>query len=111
MITRWALTVIIALTLSSQTSANDLFIEAYGDSLELSLIQKNGQDNTLDLYISGDSNTADVVQDGNYNTATISLTGPEPTSTTINQTGNNFSTTVTQYCATTGGCSVTVTQY
>lgn len=87
-----------------------MFLEAYGDSIELSLIQKNGQDNDLDLYVSGDYNTADIVQDGNYNTVDIIQSGPEPTTTTIYQNGDNKNFTVNQYCTTQGGCSVTVTQ-
>ena len=106
----WALAIILS-TLPNVSNANDLFLEAYGDSIELSLIQKNGQDNDLDLYVSGDYNTADIVQDGNYNTVSIIQSGPEPTTTTIYQNGDNKNFTVNQYCTTQGGCSVTVTQY
>lgn len=112
MITVWARVLTIALILNSQTSwANDIFLEAYGDSIELSLIQKNGQDNSLDLYISGDYNTADIVQDGNNNVVDIIQSGTEPTTTNVYQLGDNKSFTVNQYCTTPGGCSVTVNQY
>jgi len=112
MITVWARVLTIALILNSQTSwANDIFLEAYGDSIELSLIQKNGQDNSLDLYISGDYNTADIVQDGNNNVVDIIQSGTEPTTTNVYQLGDNKGFTVNQYCTTPGGCSVTVNQY
>ena len=112
MTTRWVLIATIALTLFRSTSwANDIFIEAYGDSIEMSLIQKNGQDNDIDLYVSGDYNSTTVTQDGNYNTANIIQSGPEPVTVDILQTGDNFSTTVNLYCTTPNGCSVTVTQY
>jgi len=111
MTTVWARVLTIALIFSSQTSwANDIFLEAYGDSIELSLIQKNGQDNSLDLYISGDNNKATIVQDGNYNVVDIIQSGTEPTTTNIYQLGDNKNFTVNQYCTTQGGCSVTVTQ-
>jgi len=113
MTTGWvkALTIALMLFNATKSFANDIFLEAYGDSIELSLIQKNGQDNNIDIYANGNNNSISIVQDGSYNIADVTQTGPEPTTTTINQTGDNFNTTVTQYCNTQGGCSVTVTQY
>jgi len=101
---------IVLILFGGSVWANDIFLEAYGDSIELSLIQKNGQDNDLDVYVNGNYNTVNVVQDGNYNTFTIEQTGTQPTTTNVYQNGDNFSATVTQYCTTQGGCSVTVTQ-
>lgn len=106
-----AAVIILILLKSTNVFANDIFLEAYGDSIELTLIQKNGQNNDLDLSISGDQNTASIVQDGNYNTVDIIQSGTGPTNTNVNQTGDNFNITVTQYCNSQGGCSVTVTQY
>lgn len=112
MTTGWAKALTIALTLFSQTSwANEIFLEAYGDSIELSLIQKNGQNNSLDLYVSGPNNIATIVQDGNSNVVDIIQSGTEPTTTNVYQLGDNKNFTVNQYCTTQGGCSVTVTQY
>ena len=112
MTTGWAKALTIALTLFSQTSwANEIFLEAYGDSIELSLIQESGQDNIIELYINGNYNTADIVQEGNNNVVDIIQSGTEPTTTNVYQSGDNKGFTVNQYCTTQGGCSVTVNQY
>ena len=112
MITGWVRAAVMMLILFKSTNllANDIFLEAFGDSVELTLIQKNGQNNDLDLSISGDHNTASIVQDGNNNTVDIIQSGTEPTNTSVYQLGDNKNFTVNQYCTTQGGCSVTVTQ-
>ena len=67
MITRWALTVIIALTLSSQTSANEIYIEQTGDNLALTVNQKGSNNQikgrtTVDAPIDGANNTVVINQ-------------------------------------------------
>ena len=109
----WATALATALILFNATNAwaNEIFLEAYGDSIELSLIQESGQDNIIELYINGDYNTADIVQEGNNNVVDIIQSGTEPTTTNVYQSGDNKGFTVNQYCTTPGGCSVTVNQY
>ena len=103
-----ALAVVIAFA-SSKSNANDIFIEQYGDSFEMSLIQKNGSNNYFDLYSNGDTFTYDVVQDGNDNDVILILSG-NPTDVTINQTGDDFGIAI-NYTCTGESCSMSVTQY
>jgi len=61
MITRWAQIVIIALTLSSQTSANEIYITQSGDGLSLEM-QQRSKDNYISYNETGDDNTVKVYQ-------------------------------------------------
>src|SRR6056300_617957 len=65
MITRWAQIVAIALTLSSQTSANEIYIDQAGDNLDLTVDQK-GSNNQIKGLPSGDADIS-----GNNNTVAI----------------------------------------
>lgn len=106
----WVLIQTTLLLLSSHSSANDLFVEMYGDSQELSLIQKNGQNNDAELYITGDENIAIIVQDGSSNYINLTQSGDYSTTTSINQTGDNKGLTIDNYCTNPSGCSISVTQ-
>jgi len=94
MITRWALTVIIALTLSSQTSwANEIYINQAGDDLTMTVVQDGwanefqfcatdtSDSNCIDLNGNtpgwsrghdSDDSTVDVSQTGNENIVRMS---------------------------------------
>ena len=87
MITRWALTVIIALTLSSQTSANEIYINQAGDGLSLEM-QQRSKDNYISYNETGDDNTVKVFQ-GMHDDGSIDTdeTGGHEAYWTI--TGNN----------------------
>jgi len=61
MIIRWAQIVIIALTLSSQTSANEIYITQSGDGLSLEM-QQRSKDNYISYNETGDDNTVKVYQ-------------------------------------------------
>ena len=98
---------------SSKSNANDIFIDAFGDSYEMQIIQKNGSDNDFDLNAIDGEHILDVVQDGNNNSANVTLSGSNPTSITLNQTGDNLGYTLTHICTNPGidgYCHVIVTQ-
>ena len=71
MITRWALTVIIALTLSSPINANEIYITQSGDGLSLE-VQQRSADNYVSLNSTGGSNNITIRQ-GMHDDGTIDL--------------------------------------
>ena len=87
MITRWALTVIIALTLSSPINANEIYINQAGDGLSLEM-QQRSKDNYISYNETGDDNTVKVFQ-GMHDDGSIDTdeTGGHEAYWTI--TGNN----------------------
>ena len=105
-----ALAVLTAST-SSKSNANDTFINAFGNSFEMQIIQKNGSNNDLDLDVTGDYHVIDIVQDGNGNVADITIDGIYPTELNLYQDGNSFSYILNQYCTNSAGCVINVTQY
>ena len=96
---------------SHSSSANDIFLEAFGNSFEMTLIQKNGVDNDLDLDITGDEHIIEVVQDGNGNISSITIDGDYPTDISVLQSGDNLSYILNNYCTNSTGCIISVTQY
>jgi len=87
MITRWAQIVIIALTLSSPTNANEIYINQAGDGLSLEM-QQRSKDNYISYNETGDDNTVKVFQ-GMHDDGSIDTdeTGGHEAYWTI--TGNN----------------------
>ena len=105
---------IITLALPNRSNANDLWIEAFGNSFEMDLIQKNGQNNDLQLYVYGDYHLMDIIQDGNNNLADITVDGLYPTNLTLYQNSNNQSFQLNYYCNNPGFdgyCYINVVQY
>ena len=84
----------------------------YGNYNDVYARQEGNQDKTLNLTINNSSNDVDMIQKGSAtHTATVTLSGTY--STTLNmlqQGGTAQSYTLSQTCATVGGCSVSVTQ-
>ncbi len=110
----WVLAAAALLTSNKATNANDIFIDQFGDSFEIELIQKNGSGNQFDLYSSGNNFTYAIVQDGNANTANLTLTGPNPINFISNQTGNNLNYNLLYSCTNpdaSGVCNISVIQY
>ena len=105
-----ALAAVTAFT-SSKSNANDIFLQAFGNSFEMQIIQKNGSNNDLDLDVTGDYHVIDIVQDGNGNVADITIDGIYPTELNLYQDGNSFSYILNQYCTNSAGCVINVTQY
>ncbi len=84
----------------------------YGNYNDVYTRQEGNQDKTLNLTINNSNNDVDMIQRGSAtHTATVTLSGTY--STTLNmlqQGGTAQSYTLSQTCATIGGCSVSVTQ-
>ena len=74
MIIRWVQIVAIALTLSSQTSANEITITQIGDRLDLDITQKGGNNAVKEYFwdsvIDGDDNTVLFHQEHSNGTST-----------------------------------------
>ena len=105
-----ALAVLTAST-SSKSNANDIFLQAFGNSFEMQIIQKNGSNNDLDLDVTGDYHIIEVVQDGNGNVSSITIDGDYPTDISVYQNGDNLSYILNNFCTNSAGCVINVTQY
>jgi hypothetical protein len=82
------------------SSYNDVYVEQRGDGAK-----------TLNLTISNNDNDVSVVQRDTGHTATINLSGSYGTALNLLQQGTTTqSYSLSQSCATVGGCSVSVTQ-
>src|SRR6056300_7584 len=97
MITRWAQIVAIALTLSSQTSANEIYIDQAGDNLDLTVDQK-GSNNQIKGLPSGDADIS-----GNNNTVAINQGYEGNNLIEMSIDGSNNDVTVNQERTANGG--------
>ncbi len=95
---------LLALVLGTSTSANEIYIEQIGDTLDLDITQdgENNQfgDSTTDVTLDGDSMTFDITQTGNSNDIAAVIKGNTYTGT-WEFTGNN--NTVDLLCDSTSG--------
>jgi hypothetical protein len=84
----------------------------YGNSNDVYTRQESNQDKTLNLTIYNSYNDVDMVQKGSAtHNATVTLSGSYSTTLYMLQQGPTAqSYTLSQTCATVGGCSVSVTQ-
>jgi hypothetical protein len=84
----------------------------YGNSNDVYTRQESNQDKTLNLTIYNSYNDVDMVQKGSAtHNATVTLSGSYSTTLYMLQQGTTAqSYTLSQTCATVGGCSVSVTQ-
>ena len=82
------------------SSYNDVYVEQRGDGAK-----------TLNLTISNNDNTVSAIQRATSHTATINLSGSYGTALNLLQQGTTAqSYSLSQSCATLGGCSISVTQ-
>ncbi len=83
-----------------------------GDNNDTFITQKGNGDKTLNLDIRTDGGEQEIMQKGDGDhTATVNLWGSEHTDLALTQQGNSTqSYSLTQYCQTSGGCTVSVTQ-
>ena len=103
--------------LGSQRSNNpghehSIITNIYGNSNDVYTRQESNQDKTLNLTINNSYNDVDMIQKGSAtHTATVTLSGTYATTLyMLQQGGTAQSYTLSQTCATVGGCSVSVTQ-
>ena len=84
----------------------------YGNYNDVYTRQESNQDKTLNLTINNSYNDVDMVQKGSAtHNATVTLSGSYATTLyMLQQGGTAQSYTLSQSCATIGGCSVSVTQ-
>jgi len=84
----------------------------YGNSNDVYTRQEWNEDKTINLTINNSNNDVDLIQLGNAShSATITLNGSYGTDLDLLQQGSTAqSYTLSQSCATVGGCSVSVTQ-
>jgi hypothetical protein len=84
----------------------------YGSNNDVYTRQESNQDKTLTLTINNSDNDVDIIQKGSAtHNATITLSGSYGTDLDLMQQGGTAqSYSLTQSCATIGGCSVSVTQ-
>lgn len=95
----------------SSSDTIQAYINIYSDYNDIYTHQRQG-DHYLSLTTNNDYNEAWIKQEGQGNhSATITLGGSYPTNLyLLQQTSTNQSYSLTQSCATVGGCSVSVTQ-
>ena len=89
-------------------------VDISGDNNNVHVMQEANADKTLDLTINNDDNNVFIHQKKSHShTATISLDGNYGTDLSLTQSSTTSaqSYSLNQNCQTTGGCSVTVTQY
>jgi len=95
----------------SQNPDHNLTIDINSNNNQVWFTQAGNGEKNLGLTINNDDNTVSVHQLDGAHTATIDLDGTAPTNLYMNQTGGPSQTyTLTQYCITAGGCSVSVVQ-
>ena len=84
----------------------------YGSNNDVYTRQEYNQDKTINLTINNSNNDVDLIQEGNAShSATITIGGSYGTDLDLLQQGSTAqSYTLSQSCATVGGCSVSVTQ-
>ena len=97
----------------SSSINHNMYIGIYGDNNEVYAGQLQNGNKTLNLNIYNDNNEVWIKQRKNgAHTATINLYGTYGTDLYLNQSNNSVGQTysLTQTCATIGGCSISVTQ-
>jgi hypothetical protein len=101
--------------IGSQRSAGDNHSNTtgiYGSNNSVYTRQEYNANKSIDLTIQNNNNDVDIIQGGSAShSATISLSGSYGTDLDLTQYSNTAQTySLTQSCATVGGCSVSVTQ-
>lgn len=97
----------------SSSVNHNMYVNIFGDNNEVYAGQLQNADKTLNLSIYNDNNEVWIKQRRNgAHTATINLYGTYGTDLYLNQSHNSIAQTytLTQTCATIGGCSISVTQ-
>tara|TARA_Y100001972_G_scaffold126815_1_gene181671 strand:- start:764 stop:1441 length:678 start_codon:yes stop_codon:yes gene_type:complete len=97
---------------NSSSSGHEYWLHLEGDNNDIYTVQREGGSQYINLDIYNDDNNIDLIQKmaGDHYMSVI-LRGTEPTTIGITQSSNqNQSYSITNYCYTTGGCSINVTQ-
>lgn len=102
--------VIISQRSGGDNHSNTTYV--YGDNNSVYTRQEYNGDKSIDLTVSSDNNSVSLIQGGSgTHSATVSLSGTYDTDLNLTQYSNTAQTySLSQSCATVGGCSVSVTQ-
>ena len=97
---------------NSNSSGHQYWLHVEGDNNDIYTVQREGGSQYINLDVYTDGNDIDLRQtnSGDHYMSVI-LRGTEPTDISVIQNGwNNKSYSVTNYCYTTSGCAISVTQ-
>ena len=105
-------TVLMTQRTNSNSSGHAYWLHVEGDDNDIYTVQREGGSQYINLDVFNDGNDIDLIQkmSGDHYMSVI-LGGTEPTTIGVTQASHsNQSYSVTNYCYTVGGCSVSVTQ-
>ena len=97
---------------NSSSSGHEYWLHLEGDDNEIYTVQREGGSQYINLDVYNDGNDIDLIQKmaGDHYMSVI-LRGTEPTTIGVTQSSNqNQSYSITNYCYTSGGCNISVTQ-
>ena len=97
---------------NSSSSGHEYWLHVEGDYNDIYTVQREGGSQYINLDIYNDYNEVDLRQTNNGDHyMSVILRGTEPTDISVYQNGwNNKSYSITNYCYTSGGCNISVTQ-
>ena len=97
---------------NSNSSGHEYWLHLEGDNNDIYTVQREGGSQYINLDIYNDYNEVDLRQTNNGDHyMSVILRGTEPTDISVIQNGwNSKSYSITNYCYTSGGCNVNVTQ-
>ena len=98
---------------NSNSSGHKYWLHLEGDDNDIFTVQREGGSQYINLDVYNDGNDIDLIQKNNGDHyMSVILYGTDPTNIDVSQTGstNNNSYSVTNYCYTVGGCTISVTQ-
>ena len=97
---------------NSSSSGHEYWLHLEGDNNDIYTVQREGGSQYINLDIYNDYNEVDLRQTNNGDHyMSVILRGTEPTDISVIQNGwNNKSYSITNFCYTAGGCSISVTQ-
>ena len=105
-------TILMTQRTNSNSSGHQYWLHLEGDDNDIYTVQREGGSQYINLDVYTDGNDIDLIQkmDGDHYMSVI-LRGTEPTTVGVTQASHsNQSYSVTNYCYTVGGCSISVTQ-
>ena len=105
-------TILMTQRTNSSSSGHEYWLHLEGDDNDIYTVQREGGSQYINLDIYTDGNDVDLIQkmNGDHYMSVI-LRGTEPTTIGVTQASHqNKSYSVTNYCYTVGGCSISVTQ-
>ena len=97
---------------NSSSSGHEYWLHLEGDDNDIYTVQREGGSQYINLDVYNDGNDIDLIQKmaGDHYMSVI-LRGTEPTTIGVTQSSNqNQSYSITNYCYTSGGCNISVTQ-